>query len=225
MLKDKRQKRDRHALDEDGMVLCNPRDKEAAHRAQMEGIATDDRGHLPQVPRVALPTRPRQGPAGREVKLRLEVNMADASDARSDDPYLLNRFLLSQADDYEQALSEIKSGRKLTHWMWYIFPQIDGLGFSSTAKHYAIKSLDEARAYLAHPILGPRLLACAEAAVSVEGRTAREIFGTPDDLKLRSCATLFACISPAGSVFHRLLEKFYQGKRDDKTLQLLGTSE
>ena len=97
--------------------------------------------------------------------------------------------------------------------MWYIFPQIDGLAFSSTSRHYAIKSLDEARAYLDHPILGPRLLECAEAVVGLEGRSAREIFGSPDDLKLRSCATLFACVSPPGSVFDRVLTKYYQGRR------------
>jgi uncharacterized protein (DUF1810 family) len=108
--------------------------------------------------------------------------------------------------------------------MWYIFPQLGGLGFSSTAKYYGIKGLDEARAYLAHPVLGPRLLECAEAAVGVEGRTAHEIFGSPDDLKLRSCATLFACVSPPGSVFERLLAKYYGGRRDDKTLRLLGVA-
>jgi uncharacterized protein (DUF1810 family) len=146
-----------------------------------------------------------------------EANMPDSSD-----PYLLSRFVLAQQDDYDQALSEIVSGRKRSHWMWYIFPQFDGLAFSSTSKHFAIKSLDEARAYIDHPVLGPRLRECAEAVVRLEGRTAREIFGSPDDLKLRSCATLFACVSPPGSVFERLLEKYYQGRRDGKTLQLLG---
>jgi len=144
--------------------------------------------------------------------------------AGSGDPYDLSRFLQAQEDDYEQALSEIASGRNRSHWMWYIFPQIDGLAFSSTSKRYSIKSLDEARAYLDHPILGPRLRECAEAVVRLEGRSAREIFGSPDDLKLRSCATLFACVSPPGSVFDRLLTKYYQGRRDDKTLHLLGSS-
>ena len=149
--------------------------------------------------------------------------MIHSNDSHStDDPYDLNRFVRVQENDYEQVLSEIKSGRKRTHWMWYIFPQLDGLASSSTAKHYSIKSMDEARAYLAHPILGPRLLECAEAAVGVEGRTASAIFGSPDDLKLRSCATLFACVSPADSVFERLLKKYYPGGRDSKTLQLLG---
>jgi uncharacterized protein (DUF1810 family) len=141
---------------------------------------------------------------------------------RSEDPYDLNRFVRAQEHDYERALSEIKSGRKRTHWMWYIFPQIDGLGFSSTAKHYAIKSLTEAKAYLEHPTLGPRLLACAEAVVRIEDRSATEIFGTPDDMKLRSCATLFARVAPRDSVFERLLTKYYRGERDGKTLQILG---
>jgi uncharacterized protein (DUF1810 family) len=140
----------------------------------------------------------------------------------AEDPYKLKRFLLAQEADYDRALSEIRGGRKRSHWMWYIFPQFDGLGFSSTAKHYAIRSLAEAKAYLEHPVLGPRLLECAEAAVSLEGRSATEIFGSPDDLKLRSCATLFASVSPPGSVFDRLLGKYYQGKRDAKTLRLLG---
>jgi len=149
--------------------------------------------------------------------------MTSSNDSRSaNDPYDLSRFVRAQENDYEQALSEIRSGKKRTHWMWYIFPQIDGLAFSSTSKHYSIKSLEEAKAYLDHPILGPRLLECAEAVVRVEGRSATEIFGSPDDLKLRSCATLFACVLPPGSVFDRLLRRYYHGGRDGKTLQLLG---
>ena len=140
---------------------------------------------------------------------------------RSDDPYDLRRFLQAQEGDYEQALSEIHGGRKHTHWMWYIFPQIDGLGFSSTSKFYAIKSAEEAKAYLAHTVLGPRLLECAEAVGGVEGKSAAEIFGSPDDMKLKSCATLFASVSPPGSAFERLLDKYYQGRRDKKTLDLL----
>jgi uncharacterized protein (DUF1810 family) len=141
----------------------------------------------------------------------------------TDDPYDLGRFVRAQQGDYAHALSEIRSGEKRTHWMWYIFPQLDGLALSPTSKRYAIKSIEEARAYLDHPVLGPRLLECAEAALRVEGRSAEEIFGSPDDLKLRSCATLFACVSPPGSVFDRLLGKYYRGERDPKTLRLLGT--
>lgn len=139
----------------------------------------------------------------------------------ADAPYELSRFVKAQEGDYDQALSEVKNGRKRSHWMWYIFPQFDGLGFSTTSKRYSIKSIAEAEAYLEHPVLGPRLKECAEAAVCVEGRSAHEIFGSPDDMKLRSCATLFAYISPEGSVFHRLLDKYFQGERDPKTLRLL----
>lgn len=138
-----------------------------------------------------------------------------------DDPHDLNRFVQAQENDYEQAFSEIVGGRKRTHWMWYIFPQIDGLAFSSTSKRFAIKRVEEAKAYLDHPVLGPRLLKCAEAVVGVEGRSATEIFGSPDDLKLRSSATLFASVLPVGSVFDRLLAKYYAGVRDGKTLHLL----
>jgi uncharacterized protein (DUF1810 family) len=138
------------------------------------------------------------------------------------DPHDLNRFVQAQESDYEQALSELRRGRKRSHWIWYIFPQFDGLGFSSMSKRYAIKSIAEAKAYLSHPVLGPRLIECADAVLGVEGRSALEILGSPDDTKLRSCATLFACASPAGSVFDRLLDKYYQGERDSKTLHLLG---
>jgi uncharacterized protein (DUF1810 family) len=106
--------------------------------------------------------------------------------------------------------------------MWYIFPQLDGLAFSATSKRYAIRSVEEAQAYLAHPILGPRLRQCAEAVLRIEGRSATAIFGSPDDLKLRSCATLFACVSPPGSVFDRLLGTYYRGEPDGKTLRYLG---
>ncbi len=144
------------------------------------------------------------------------------SDSHPHDPHDLGRFVRAQERSYARALAEIKAGRKASHWMWYIFPQIDGLGFSGTARHYAIKSLDEARAYLDHPILGPRLVECAEAVLGVENRSAREIFGWPDVLKLRSSATLFACVAPPGSVFERILAKYYEGVGDARTLELLG---
>jgi len=137
------------------------------------------------------------------------------------DPFDLERFVTAQENDYRRALAEITAGRKRSHWIWYIFPQLDGLGFSSMSKLYSIKSLDEANAYLNHPILGPRLLECTEAALSVEGKTANEIFGSPDDLKLRSCATLFAQVSPPGSIFQRLLVKYYAGTADPQTIRLL----
>ncbi len=146
--------------------------------------------------------------------------MAEANSSATD-PHDLSRFVQAQQGDYAQALAEIRSGRKRSHWMWYVFPQFEGLGSSSTSRRYSIKSLAEATAYLNHPLLGPRLTECAEAALGVEGRSASEIFGSPDDMKLRSCATLFASISPAGSAFGRLLEKYFHGERDDKTLSLL----
>jgi uncharacterized protein (DUF1810 family) len=149
--------------------------------------------------------------------------MSNSTDSPStEDSFQLSRFVCAQQDVFEQALAEIRSGKKRTHWMWYIFPQIDGLAFSSTSKYYAIKSIEEAKAYLNHPVLGPRLLECAEAVVRVEGRSATDIFGSPDDMKLRSCATLFACVAPPASVFDRLLTKYYHGERDGKTLRLLG---
>ena len=138
------------------------------------------------------------------------------------DPYDLARFVRAQEPDYDRAMSEIRSGRKRSHWMWYIFPQFDGLGISSTSRHYAIKSVAEAEAYLRHPVLGPRLLESAQAVLGVEGRSALEVFGSPDDMKLRSCATLFASVAPAGSVFEQLLDRYFDGERDDKTLGLIG---
>lgn len=137
------------------------------------------------------------------------------------DPFDLARFVQAQANSYDQALAEIRGGRKRSHWMWYVFPQIDGLGFSAMSRRYSIKSAAEAAAYLAHPVLGKRLVECCEAALGVEGRSAREIFGSPDDMKLRSCATLFASVAPSGSVFARLIDKHFGGARDDATLRLL----
>lgn len=136
------------------------------------------------------------------------------------DPYDLQRFVRAQEHDYEQAIGEIRGGRKRTHWMWLIFPQFDGLGMSPMSKQYSVKSLAEARAFLAHPVLGPRLLECAETAVRIEGSSAAEIFGYPDDMKLRSCATLFAAVSPSGSVFHRIIVKYFNGEPDAETLRL-----
>jgi uncharacterized protein (DUF1810 family) len=147
----------------------------------------------------------------------------ERSMARNADPYDLNRFVLAQEDNYQQALSELESGRKRSHWMWYIFPQLDGLGSSSLSKLYSIKSHDEARAYLEHPVLGRRLVECAEAILAVDGKSATTILGSPDDMKLKSCATLFAHVSASGSVFERILDKFYGGERDDATVRLLAS--
>lgn len=138
------------------------------------------------------------------------------------DPPDLARFLEAQDGDYETALAEVRAGRKVTHWMWYVFPQVDGLGVSPTARRYAVRGRAEAAAYLRHPVLGPRLVACCEAALGVAGRSAHDIFGSPDDRKLRSSATLFAAVSPPGSVFHRVLDRFFGGEPDGQTLRLLG---
>jgi uncharacterized protein (DUF1810 family) len=138
------------------------------------------------------------------------------------DPFDLRRFVEAQQHCYEQALGEIRAGDKVSHWMWFVFPQLEGLGSSPTARRYAIKSLAEAEAYLKHPVLGPRLLECAEAALAVEGRSAWAIFGSPDDLKLRSSATLFGLVSPPRSVFHRLVDRYFDGEPDSATLRLLG---
>ncbi len=138
-----------------------------------------------------------------------------------DDPFNLSRFVSAQARIYDDVLAELRSGQKRTHWMWFIFPQIEGLGYSATSMHYAIKSEAEARQYLKHSVLGRRLLECAETVLNVEGRSASDIFGYPDDLKLRSSMTLFAYVTDPGSVFARVLDKYFQGKRDAMTLDLL----
>lgn len=148
--------------------------------------------------------------------------MAASSADVADDPHELSRFLSAQAGSYEIAISEIRHGQKRSHWMWYIFPQYLGLGISPTAQRYAIKSVAEAETYLNHPVLGRRLVECAEAALRIESRSAHEIFGPPDDIKLKSSATLFDHVSPRGSVFERVLDKYFGGERDGKTLRLMG---
>jgi uncharacterized protein (DUF1810 family) len=138
------------------------------------------------------------------------------------DPHDLHRFMRAQEGDYARALSEVRAGEKRSHWMWYVFPQIAGLGFSARSVRYSIRSLDEARAYLAHPVLGKRLIECFEALLDVKDRSAFDIFGSPDDRKLKSSATVFAIVSAEDSVFHRVLEKYFDGEMDRKTLRLLG---
>ena len=137
------------------------------------------------------------------------------------DPYDLERFVRAQAPIYDRALAEITRGRKQSHWMWFIFPQFAGLGFSDMSRRFAISTLDEARAYLAHPLLGARLAECAVAVLSVKGASALAIFGSPDDMKLRSSATLFAAVSPPGSAFHRLLDAYFGGIEDGQTRRLI----
>ena len=137
------------------------------------------------------------------------------------DNYHLRRFIEAQDKVYHDVLAELRAGHKTSHWMWFVFPQIAGLGFSSTTQFYAIKSIDEARAYLQHPILGPRLIECCEALLSVQGRSAHDIFGSPDDMKLKSSMTLFASVSSSGSVFEKILDRYFAGERDNRTVELL----
>jgi len=138
------------------------------------------------------------------------------------DPFDLQRFLDAQEPVWAEALAEVKAGRKRTHWIWYVFPQMRGLGLSPNASFYGIGSLDEARAYLAHPVLGPRLAAMAEAVLAHEGRSAHAIFGSPDDLKLRSSMTLFDAASGDGANPYRaVLRRFFEGVPDPQTLALI----
>jgi uncharacterized protein (DUF1810 family) len=138
------------------------------------------------------------------------------------DPYDLQRFLDAQDRVYEEVCVELDCGRKTSHWMWFIFPQIRGLGESPTARRFALSSLEEARAYLRHPVLGPRLLECTRRLQGIEGRAARQILGSPDDLKFRSCLTLFAIASEGEPLFEAALRKYYGGEHDPRTLELLG---
>ena len=137
----------------------------------------------------------------------------------------LERFTGAQQADYATALSEVKNGRKRSHWMWYIFPQIQGLGYSSISKHYAIRNLREAEEYLRHPVLGSRLTEISAALLGLESNDAYRIFGTPDDLKLKSSMTLFAAVPGADPVFEQVLQKFFRGVKDESTLQIIGTQQ
>ena len=147
--------------------------------------------------------------------------------SESNDRFNLLRFLEAQSgslpagSSYQQALAELKNGRKISHWMWYIFPQIVGLGSTNYALTYAIESLDEAEGYLSHPILGRRLIECSEAVLAVGGKSADEILGDIDSMKLRSSMTLFELVSEPESVFASVLDKYYGGERDVRTLQIL----
>jgi uncharacterized protein (DUF1810 family) len=146
-----------------------------------------------------------------------------SSEQRSDkiDRYNLQRFVEAQDPIFGQVTSELRAGRKMSHWMWFIFPQIRGLGRSPTAIEYAISGLDEARAYLSHPVLGPRLRECTELALMVENRAAAQIFGSPDEMKFRSCMTLFAQVAPKDNMFEKALQKYFRGVPDQLTLDRL----
>jgi uncharacterized protein (DUF1810 family) len=135
----------------------------------------------------------------------------------SDDPYRLSRFVEAQAGTYDHALAELRAGRKTGHWMWFVFPQVAGLGRSPTAQHYAISGLDEARAYLAHPVLGPRLEACAQALLDLPGDDAVAVLGSIDAVKLRSSMTLFARADPGRPAFRAVLAKYFRAEEDAAT--------
>ena len=139
----------------------------------------------------------------------------------ANDPFDLQRFVDAQADVYAQVTAELAAGAKTTHWMWFVFPQLRGLGRSSTARHYGIASLAEAQAYAQHALLGERLRHCCRLLLAVQGRSALQIFGAIDALKLRSCLTLFERAAPAEPLFGQLLDKYCRGERDTATLQLL----
>ena len=137
------------------------------------------------------------------------------------DPFNLQRFVQPQNSVYEEVISELRNGEKVSHWMWFIFPQIKGLGRSPTSTEFAISSLDEARAYLHHSLLGPRLKECTQLVLSTEGRSIKHIFGSPDDMKFHSSMTLFAQVSPDDDIFVKALQKYFRGVPDQLTLDRL----
>jgi uncharacterized protein (DUF1810 family) len=138
-----------------------------------------------------------------------------------DDPYDLARFVTAQADTYDDAIEELRRGHKRSHWMWYVFPQVKGLGSSHAAQRFGISSLDEARAYLQHPVLGPRLHECAEAMLGNTEATARQVLGDVDAMKLRSSMTLFQLAAPQETVFARVIDRFFEGAPDAETIRRL----
>jgi len=133
----------------------------------------------------------------------------------------INRFIRAQENIYLQVINELQNGKKTSHWMWFIFPQIEGLGFSSTSKYYSIKTIAEAKEYVMHPVLGKRLLECSTILLNIEGKSAESIFGYPDNLKLQSSMTLFSFTSPESTVFLNVLNKYFNNKKDQKTLDIL----
>ena len=141
-----------------------------------------------------------------------------------EDPYRLSRFVHAQdqAGQYEQVVAELRTGRKVSHWMWYIFPQVKGLGRSAMASEYAIGSLPEAQAYLRHPLLGPRLIECSQLLLAIDGKQAGDVLGSVDAIKLRSSMTLFARADPGQAVFRQVLDRYFQGCEDPETIRRLG---
>ena len=149
------------------------------------------------------------------------MSVGKSSSSNGADPFDLRRFVDAQDRVYDTVLAELRNGAKRSHWIWFVFPQMRGLGRSATAQHYGIASLGEARAYLAHPVLGPRLVECVRLVLSQDGKSAHDIFGSPDDMKFRSCLTLFAEVA-TDDIFLRALEKYFGGRQDAATLDLLG---
>lgn len=149
------------------------------------------------------------------------MSLSPATPGVADDPFELARFVDAQQAVHAQALAELRAGRKRTHWMWFVFPQMAGLGMSSTAQHYCIRSLAEAQAYLQHPVLGARLRQCARALLELRGPSAEAILGYPDVMKLKSSMTLFAAVPDAGPEFSGVLARYYDGAQDERTLRLL----
>jgi uncharacterized protein (DUF1810 family) len=139
----------------------------------------------------------------------------------SSDPHDLQRFVAAQAPVYDQALAELRAGAKRSHWMWFVFPQLKALGRSATAQRFGIADLREAEAYWRHPLLGPRLLACTDAMLAIDGKTALQILGSPDDLKFGSSMTLFARAAPDEPAFRQAIDKYFSGRFDERTLELL----
>jgi uncharacterized protein (DUF1810 family) len=140
---------------------------------------------------------------------------------KANDPFDLQRFLDAQNRCYEQVCQELRAGYKQSHWMWFVFPQLKGLGHSAMANHYGIASAKEAEAYLAHAIFGPRLRHCTELVLGVEGRSIEQIFGDPDDMKFRSSMTLFATVAADNKIFKDALQKYFAGKPDQRTIEML----
>ena len=142
--------------------------------------------------------------------------------AENSEDFNLNRFVTAQEKLYATVIAELKNGNKQTHWMWFIFPQIDGLGTSTYAKLYAIKSIDEAKAYFNHPLLGARLLECSKILLTIKNKSANDILGFPDYVKLQSCITLFSLVFPLEKTFTEVLAKYYQNEKDIRTVEILG---
>jgi uncharacterized protein (DUF1810 family) len=150
------------------------------------------------------------------------VDKSPSSDGA--DPFDLRRFVDAQGRVYDTVLAELRDGAKRSHWIWFVFPQLRGLGHSATAQHYGVSSLEEARAYLAHPVLGPRLRECTRLVLATDGRSVDEIFGWPDNLKVRSSMTLFAHATDDNADFRAVLDKFYAGEDDPATVERLRTA-